>query len=96
MTTVARGRVYKGSAAALGAPAAPPAGARHEAVAALSAREHQVFMLLVQGRTVSEIAAELDLGMSTVSTYVGHIREKLGVRTVGEMVAYAHREGLAE
>ena len=93
VTTVARGRVYGGAAAAARVANASPVGVRHEA---LSAREHQVFMSLVQGRTVSEIAAELDLGMSTVSTYVGHIREKLGVRTVGEMVAYAHREGLAE
>lgn len=62
----------------------------------LSARETQIFMLLVTGRTVSEIAAELDLGMSTVSTYIGRMRTKLGVESVAQIVAYAHREGLID
>lgn len=60
----------------------------------LSAREHQVFMLLVHGRGVTDIAAELGLSVSTISTYVGKIREKLGVPNVGAIVAYAHRAGL--
>lgn len=62
--------------------------------AALSAREHQVFTLLFQGRTVSEIAAELDISGSTVSNHVAHIKEKLGARSIGEIVSYAHRAGL--
>jgi DNA-binding NarL/FixJ family response regulator len=60
----------------------------------LSAREHQIFTLLFQGRMVSEIAAELNLSASTVSNHVAHIKEKLGVRSIGEIVSYAHREGL--
>lgn len=60
----------------------------------LSAREHQVFTLLFQGRTVSEIAAELDLSVSTVSNHVAKIKEKLGARSVVEIVTYAHRVGL--
>lgn len=62
--------------------------------AALSAREHQVFTLLFQGRLVSEIAAELDISGSTVSNHVAHIKEKLGARSIGEIVGYAHRAGL--
>lgn len=61
---------------------------------ALTRREHQVFLLLVQGEAVSDIAAELDLSVSTVSTYVGAIKGKLAVRSVAEMVRYAVREGL--
>lgn len=60
----------------------------------LSAREHQVFTLLYQGKTVSEIAAELDVAASTVSNQLSKIKEKLHARTVGEIVAYAHRAGL--
>jgi DNA-binding NarL/FixJ family response regulator len=60
----------------------------------LSAREHQVFLLLVQGRAVSDIAAELDLHSSTVSNTIRRIKEKLGVGTLGEIIAYAHRAGL--
>lgn len=63
--------------------------------ARLSAREHQVFVLIVNGRTVSEIAAELNLSVSTVSTHLGRIKDKLGVHSVGEIVTYAHRAGLA-
>lgn len=59
----------------------------------LSAREYQVFTLLVAGRSVSEIAAELNVSGSTVSNHVMKIREKLGVRTVGEIIRYAHQAG---
>jgi len=60
----------------------------------LSPREYQVFTLLFQGRAVTEIAAELDLGVSTVSNFVRRIKDKLGVETVGEIVSYAHRAAL--
>lgn len=62
----------------------------------LSAREYQVFHLLVQGRGVTDIAAELNLSKSTISTYVQHIKEKLNVRTVGEIIRYAHQSGIIE
>jgi DNA-binding NarL/FixJ family response regulator len=62
----------------------------------LSAREHQVFTLVVQGRSVTEIAAELDVSVSTVSSHVGKIKEKLSVKSIGEIVNYAHRAGLVE
>lgn len=62
----------------------------------LSAREYQVFTLIFQGRTVSEIAAELNLSVSTVSNHVHRIKEKLSVRSLGEIVSYAHRAGLVD
>jgi len=60
----------------------------------LTARELQVFMMLAEGQSVSDVASALGLGISTVSTHVGRIRSKLGAQTVGEIVAYAHRHGL--
>ena len=60
----------------------------------LTAREHQVFTLLFQGSTVSEIAAELDISVSTTSNHVSRIKEKLGAHSIGEIVNYAHRAGL--
>jgi len=85
--TAAQGRLFLSrSAVTLGATKHP-----HEA---FTAREIQVFVLLIEGRTVSEIAAELGLGVSTVSTHLGKIRAKLGVQTVAEVVSYAHRAGL--
>ncbi|MBK8256963.1 MAG: response regulator transcription factor [Polyangiaceae bacterium] len=70
---------------------APPESPPH---ASLSAREHQVFTLLFQGRGVSDIAAELNLSVSTVSNHVAKVKEKLNAKTIGEIVAYAHRAGL--
>ena len=62
----------------------------------LSAREYQVFILLSHGQTVSDIAAELNLSASTVSNYVFHIKEKLHLKSSGEIIAYAHRAGLVD
>ena len=60
----------------------------------LSAREHQVFMLLVRGRSVADIAAELNLTPSTVSTHVANVREKLHVQNLAEIIRYAFQAGL--
>lgn len=64
--------------------------------ASLSAREYQVFTLLYQGKTVSEIAAELDISVSTTSNHLSKVKEKLHARSVGEIVAYAIRAGLVD
>ncbi len=80
--TIAR-QALKGSAAEDGAP--------HER---LSPREQEVFRLIVQRRTVSEIAAEIDLAQSTVSNHLRGIEAKLRARTLAEIISYAHRVGL--
>jgi len=67
------------------------AAAAHER---LSEREHQVFLLLAEGRSPGDIAAQLNLSPSTVSSHLVHVREKLGVRTNGEVIQYAFRVGL--
>lgn len=60
----------------------------------LSTREHQVFIRMFQGMTVSAIAAELEISASTASNHVSRIREKLGVESNGEILIYAVRAGL--
>lgn len=60
----------------------------------LSAREYQVFLLVLQGRTNVEIAAELDLVASTVSNHLAKVKQKLNAHTIAEIVAYAHHVGL--
>ena len=48
------------------------------------------------GRTApGDIAAELALTPSTVSSHLARIRDKLGVRINGEVMQYAWRAGLA-
>ena len=90
---VASGGVYITDTLAEKALLSPPAG--HEPPhTRFSSREHQVFLLLVQGRSASEIAAELDLHASTVSNNIRRIKDKLGAHTIGEIVTYAHRQGI--
>lgn len=57
----------------------------------LSHREHQVYRLLTQGATVSEIGARLGLAANTVSTYRARILEKTGAKNDVELALYAER-----
>ncbi len=60
----------------------------------LSIREFEVLRLLGDGRTVSEIAALLNLSVKTVSTYRTRVLEKLSLHTTAEVIRYALRHGL--
>lgn len=64
------------------------------AIAALTAREHDVFLRIAEGLTNQEIADALFLGESTVKTHVGRILSKLGARDRVHAVIMAHRAGL--
>jgi DNA-binding NarL/FixJ family response regulator len=55
----------------------------------LSDREFQVFQLLGQGRSSSEIAAELHLALHTVETYRARIKEKLNLKNGHELLRHA-------
>ncbi|MEZ4466390.1 MAG: helix-turn-helix transcriptional regulator [bacterium] len=46
------------------------------------------------GKTVSELAAELDVHACTVSNHLASVRSKLGLQTVAELVRYAVSQGL--
>ena len=52
-------------------------------------------MLLADGRTNEQIAAELFMSPKTASVHVSRIISKLGVANRTEAAAYAHRNGLA-
>jgi two-component system, NarL family, invasion response regulator UvrY len=58
---------------------------------ALSHREHQVYRLLSQGHSVSDIGAQLGLAANTVSTYRARILEKTGTKNDVELALYAER-----
>lgn len=55
----------------------------------LSDRELQVFLLLVQGRGVTEIGEALHLSAKTVSTHKARLMKKLGVDNLSDLVRYA-------
>lgn len=52
----------------------------------LTIREKQVVLLLLQGMTIKEVAPELGLTVSTVSTYTKTIYKKLGVNSRAELI----------
>lgn len=62
----------------------------------LSDREYRVMWLLASGRPVHEIAREMTLRPSTVSTYRSRIFQKLRLRNNAELVQYAVRHHLVE
>jgi DNA-binding NarL/FixJ family response regulator len=64
--------------------------------ALLSDREYQVFQLLVSGRAVTDIAAELNLSVKTVSTHKARLMEKMGLANQSELVRYAIRHRLVD
>lgn len=62
----------------------------------LSDREFQVFRALVAGRTVTDIAGELNLSVKTVSTHKARIMEKMNMSNPAELIRYALRHGLVD
>ena len=55
----------------------------------LSDREFEVLKLLASGKAVSDIAAQLSLSATTVSTYRSRIMEKMNMKTNAELTRYA-------
>ncbi len=68
-------------------------GAPHER---LSDREHQIFMMLVSGRTVSQVAERLELSVKTVSTHRTRILRKMNMKTNAELTHYAAKNHLLD
>lgn len=62
----------------------------------LTKREQDVLQFLVQGMTNKQIAAHLDLQLSTVKLYTSNILSKLRAKSRTEAVAAALRLGLLE
>jgi DNA-binding NarL/FixJ family response regulator len=71
----------------------PGGSAPHET---LSDREYQVMRLIALGRSVKEIAFELNLSVKTISTYRTRIMEKTKLKTNAEIIRYAVHEKLVE
>lgn len=62
----------------------------------LSAREFEVFRMIIAGNRGMEIASHLAINSKTVSTYRARLLKKLGVRSTAELAQYATRVGLEE
>ena len=55
----------------------------------LSNREFEVLRMIASGKTVSQIAEELHLSVTTVSTHRARILEKMGLTNNAELMRYA-------
>lgn len=71
-------------------------GMDHEPHDLLSDREMEVLRWIALGRGVKEIAGELNLSMSTVSTYRNRILSKMNMQKNSELTRYAIKHGLVE
>lgn len=64
-------------------------GADEDPVSALTERELEVFKLIGAGISTREISQQLNLSMKTVDAHRRHMREKLNLRSTGELIRYA-------
>ena len=60
-----------------------------ETIGTLTPRETDVLVLLAQGKSNKQIAAQLELGIRTVEGYVSNVLSKLGVTSRTEAVTHA-------
>jgi two-component system response regulator NreC len=60
----------------------------------LTDREREILQLLAEGRSNKEVAALLDVGLSTVETHRANLMQKLNLHNTAEIVLYAVRKGI--
>lgn len=62
----------------------------------LTGREQEVLRLVAEGRSVKEIAGELDVSSKTVESHRANISNKLGARSLADLVRCAIRDGIID
>ena len=65
-------------------------------IAALSRRQREVFLLLVQGKSNKQIAAELQIGLPTVTRHRAGIFTRFGVSNLYQLITTAAAFGVPE
>ncbi|WP_067134726.1 response regulator transcription factor [Microtetraspora malaysiensis] len=72
----------------------PGPAERHERLARLTAREHEVLVQVARGLSNAEVAAALHLAEATVKTHLSRVLVKLGLRDRAQVVVFAYESGL--
>lgn len=62
----------------------------------LSNREFQVFHFIAMGKSIKEIAYELSLARTTITSYRARILEKMKMKTNAELIRYALENNLIQ
>src|SRR5438876_7328995 len=62
----------------------------------LSNREYEVLRLIASGKTVTQIADQVNLSVKTISTYRTRVLEKMRMQSSAELTRYAIKNGLVE
>jgi DNA-binding NarL/FixJ family response regulator len=92
------GRAHFGAAAArvLANQVQHPEGAGSDPYGRLTAREREVFHMIVEGSTSKEIAAKLGISTKTAENHRANVLDKLDARNTADVVRYAVRRGLLD
>lgn len=94
--TVVQGRRYVSPAVANLLAADIGGDANKPPHATLSEREFQIFCKLAGGQAVSEIGADLNLSVKTISTYRSRILDKMGMKNNADLTYYAIKNGIIQ
>jgi DNA-binding NarL/FixJ family response regulator len=61
----------------------------------LSSREKQILQMVVEGHSNQEIADKLFISIRTVESHKNHIMQKLGIKSIVELIKYAIRNKIS-
>jgi DNA-binding NarL/FixJ family response regulator len=96
VSAIMRGRLYFGAGVAnpLEGNSGAQQGSQKSPLESLSRRELEIFQLVVEGNSSSEIAARLSLSSKSVDTYRSRLMQKLGIHSIPALVSFALQHGI--
>lgn len=62
----------------------------------LTPREREALQVIAEGKTNKELATQMGVSLRTAESHRAAIMQKLGLRTIGELIRYAIRNGIVE
>jgi DNA-binding NarL/FixJ family response regulator len=70
------------------------AGESEKATEALTPRQREILQLVAEGKTMKEIASQLNISTRTVESHKYDMMEKLGLKTTAELIQFAIKRGI--